>query len=204
MPIIRLLLLITGNLRIFSASMCRTALARSSSSRQQWMPGIITSRAVAPRASNLSCANPSDNVAVSHHADQLVVLSKRNGAYIMLTHQFREFGDRGVRTDQSTPLCITSLTFMADLRCWSLSTLDEKPLLLSSAIERIGSCGTRPQGRRGRGRSGHCWQSKLRRSVSPFRLRLRRQGQILGRQARRQAGHLTSTEIPKRTVQRSP
>jgi hypothetical protein len=49
---------------------------------------------VAPRASKLSCANPSDNVAVSHHADQLVVLSNRNGAYIMLTHQFREFGDR--------------------------------------------------------------------------------------------------------------
>src|SRR5260370_13109127 len=33
MPTIRLLLLITGNLRTFSASMCRTALARSSSSR---------------------------------------------------------------------------------------------------------------------------------------------------------------------------
>src|SRR5215510_12872815 len=38
--------------------MCRTALARSSSSRQQWMPGVITSRAVARRASKLSCANP--------------------------------------------------------------------------------------------------------------------------------------------------
>ena len=35
MPTIRLLLLITANLRTFSASMCRTALARSSSSRQQ-------------------------------------------------------------------------------------------------------------------------------------------------------------------------
>lgn len=47
MPTIRLLLLITGNLRTFNASMCRTALARSSSSRQQWMRGVITSRAVA-------------------------------------------------------------------------------------------------------------------------------------------------------------
>src|SRR6266566_10164041 len=40
-----------------------------------------------------------DDVAVGHHADQPVVLSNRNGAYIMLTHQFSEFGDRGVRTD---------------------------------------------------------------------------------------------------------
>jgi hypothetical protein len=58
MPTIRLLLLITGNLRIFSASICRTAFARSSSSRQQWMPAVITSRAVARRASKLSVANP--------------------------------------------------------------------------------------------------------------------------------------------------
>src|SRR6266511_1646966 len=35
MPTIRLLLLITGNLRTLSVSMCRIALARSSSSRQQ-------------------------------------------------------------------------------------------------------------------------------------------------------------------------
>ncbi len=34
-------------LRIFSASMCRTALARSPSSRQQWRPGVIRSRAEA-------------------------------------------------------------------------------------------------------------------------------------------------------------
>jgi len=54
----RLLLLITGNLRIFNSSMCRIALARSSSSRQQWICAVITSRAVAPRASKLSCANP--------------------------------------------------------------------------------------------------------------------------------------------------
>src|ERR1700730_6526744 len=40
-----------------------------------------------------------DNVAVGHHADQLVVLSDRNGADILFTHQYREFGDRGVKTD---------------------------------------------------------------------------------------------------------
>jgi hypothetical protein len=33
----------------------------------------------------------------------------------MLTHQFREVGDRGVGPTQSTPLCIASLTFMVDL-----------------------------------------------------------------------------------------
>src|SRR6516165_8379936 len=46
MPTMRLLLLITGNLRTFSSSMWRTALARSSSSRQQWISAVITSRAV--------------------------------------------------------------------------------------------------------------------------------------------------------------
>src|SRR6476661_5039841 len=40
-----------------------------------------------------------DDVAVCHHPDKLVVLPNRNGAYIMLTHQFREVGDRCVRTD---------------------------------------------------------------------------------------------------------
>src|ERR1700738_4852203 len=93
MPTIRLLLLITGNLRILSASMCRTALARSSSSRQQWMPGVITSRAVAPRASKLSCPNPPDNVEVSHHADQLVVITNRNGAYIQRLGQVHKSAD---------------------------------------------------------------------------------------------------------------
>ena len=32
------------------------------------------------------CQPFADDVAVGHHADQLVVLSNRNGAYIMLTH----------------------------------------------------------------------------------------------------------------------
>src|SRR5207248_10315480 len=40
-----------------------------------------------------------DDVAVGHHADQPVVLANRNGADVMLAHQFREFADRGVRTD---------------------------------------------------------------------------------------------------------
>jgi hypothetical protein len=55
----------------------------------------------------------------------------------MLTHQFRELGDKGVRTDQSTPLCITSLTFMAALRCRSLSTLDEEPLCVPKTFSEL-------------------------------------------------------------------
>src|ERR1700694_655194 len=37
-----------------------------------------------------------DDVAVAHHPDQSVVLPNRNAADVMLPHQFREFGDRGV------------------------------------------------------------------------------------------------------------
>ena len=40
-----------------------------------------------------------DNIAVSDHADQLVVLSNRNCADVMLTHQFREVYDGSIRTD---------------------------------------------------------------------------------------------------------
>src|SRR5262245_28036566 len=67
MPTIRLLLLITGNLRICSFYMCCTALARSSSSRQQWMPWVITSRAIARPASKLSFA---DDVSFGHHRSE--------------------------------------------------------------------------------------------------------------------------------------
>jgi len=38
----------------------------------------------------LLCQSFADDVAVSHHADQVLVLSDRNGADIMLAHQFRE------------------------------------------------------------------------------------------------------------------
>src|SRR5262249_40903872 len=40
-----------------------------------------------------------DDVAVGDHADQLVVLADRNGADVVVTHQFGDFGDRGVGTD---------------------------------------------------------------------------------------------------------
>src|SRR6266700_3707802 len=60
-----------------------------------------------------------DDVAVGHHADQPVVLSNWNGAYIMFTHQFREFGDRGVRTDPVDSLVHRVLDFHGDLPRWS-------------------------------------------------------------------------------------
>src|SRR4029077_16429823 len=94
MPTIRLLLLITGNLRTFSSSMCRTALARSSSSRQQWISAVITSRAVALRASKSSCANPLHTMSRS-----VTIFANRDGAYVMVSHQFCELGHRGVWTD---------------------------------------------------------------------------------------------------------
>src|ERR1700732_1357117 len=40
-----------------------------------------------------------DDVAVGSHPDQSVVLPNRNAADVMLPHQFREFGDRGVGAD---------------------------------------------------------------------------------------------------------
>jgi hypothetical protein len=52
----------------------------------------MTSRAVARRASN-------HDVAVCHHADQLVVLSNRNGAYVVLAHQFGNLGDGRFRAN---------------------------------------------------------------------------------------------------------
>src|ERR1700686_369363 len=40
-----------------------------------------------------------DDVAVGDHPDQSVVFPDRNAADVMLPHQFREFGDRGVGAD---------------------------------------------------------------------------------------------------------
>src|SRR6266699_2158471 len=90
------------------------------------MPGVITSRAIARRASKLSSANPLQTMSRSvtmpiswsfspigmaptsclriNFASPLIVVSGP-------TH--------------STPLCIASLTFMANLRRWSLGALDD-------------------------------------------------------------------------------
>src|SRR5262244_188227 len=118
MPTIRLLLLITANLRTCSCSMCRTALARSSSSRQQWMPGVITSRAIARPASKLSCAKPLQTMSRSVTIPISRSFSPIGMAPISCSRINFASSVTGVSgLTQSTPLCIASSTFMADLRC---------------------------------------------------------------------------------------
>src|SRR6516164_5875092 len=131
MPTIRLFLLITGNLRIFNSSMCRIALARSSSSRQQWICAVITSRAVATRASKLSCANPlhttSRSVTIpTNRSFSPIGMAPTSWSRINFASSFT--GVSG--PTQSTPLCIASLTFMADLRCSSLRATRQMQLRL--------------------------------------------------------------------------
>src|SRR4029077_5267059 len=52
-----------------------------------------------------------DDVGVGHHSDQTIILAYPDSAYVVVSHQFREFSHRGGLT-QSTPLCIASLSFM--------------------------------------------------------------------------------------------
>src|SRR5262245_4718270 len=118
MPTIRLLLLITANLRTLSSSMCRTALARSSSSRQQWMPGVMTSRAVAAPASKPSCVSPLHTMSRSVTMPISRSFSPIGMAPMSCSRINFASSVTGVSgLTQSTPLCIASLTFMADLRC---------------------------------------------------------------------------------------
>src|SRR5580700_538589 len=65
-----------------------------------------------------------DDIAVGHHPDQSVVLPNRNAADVMLPISFASSVTGVLELTQSTPLCITSLTFMADLRCWFSGALD--------------------------------------------------------------------------------
>jgi hypothetical protein len=51
------------------------------------------------------------DVGVGHHSDQTIILAYPDSAYVVVSHQFREFSHRGGLT-QSTPLCIASLSFM--------------------------------------------------------------------------------------------
>ena len=59
------------------------------------------------------CQSFTDDVAVGDHADKLIVLANRNGAYVMLTLHFATSVAEVSGLTQSTPLCITSLTFIA-------------------------------------------------------------------------------------------
>src|SRR5215510_2541941 len=84
-----------------------------------------------------------DDVAVGHHPDQPVVLSNRNGTYIMLTHQFCEFGNRGVRTDPVDALVHRVLDFHGGPPLLELDTLDEmqRPRPSIFTVQRIRSAG---------------------------------------------------------------
>jgi len=47
----------------------------------------------------VACEPFANDVAVGHHPEQPVVLADRNAADVMLLHQFRDLGDRGVGAD---------------------------------------------------------------------------------------------------------
>jgi len=56
-----------------------------------------------------------NDVTVSDHADQPVILANWDGADVVRAHQFREFGDRGIRADPLDPLVHCFFDFHADL-----------------------------------------------------------------------------------------
>src|SRR5260221_12348761 len=129
MPTIRLLLLITGSLRSFSLSMCCTAFARSSSSRQQWIPSVITSPAIVRRGSNSLRASPLQTMSRS----VTIPISRSSSPIGMQPMSCSRISFASSLTGvlgltQSTPLCITSLTRMVDLRFWVSGTLDAMQL----------------------------------------------------------------------------
>src|SRR6516162_7396641 len=79
------------------------------------MPGVITSRAIARRASKLSCANPLQTMSRSvtmpiSRSFSPIGIAPMSCSRINLASSVT--GVSGLT--QSTPLCITSLTFMAD------------------------------------------------------------------------------------------
>src|SRR5262245_46297882 len=83
------------------------------------MPGVITSRAVAPRMSRVSCANPLQTMSRSVTMPISRSFSPIGMAPMSCSHINFASSVTGVSgLTQSTPLCIASFTFMADLRCW--------------------------------------------------------------------------------------
>jgi hypothetical protein len=74
-----------------------------------------------PPSASESCRNGD----VSHHADQLSSSAIGMAPISCSRINFASSVTAVSGQTQSTPLCIASLTFMADLRCRSLSTLDE-------------------------------------------------------------------------------
>src|SRR5215471_3436322 len=80
-----------------------------------------------------------DDVAVGDHADQLVVLADRNGADVVVTHQFGDFGDRGIGTDPVDALVHYVFDFHGRPPCGvRVHSLNAAPVFPSPAsIQRI-------------------------------------------------------------------
>src|SRR5437763_12151775 len=89
------------------------------------MPSVITSRAVAPPALKLLLASPlqtmSRSVTIPISRSSLPIGTQPT-SWSRINFASSVTGVSGLT--QSTPLCIASLTFMADLRCLSSSSLD--------------------------------------------------------------------------------
>src|SRR5262249_38174219 len=81
-----------------------------------------------------------DDDAVVDHDAQSVVLSNRNGADVMLTHQFCEFGHRSLWTDPVDALVHDVLDFHG--RPPLLKFAHQPRFLTRSTIQLIGSSGT--------------------------------------------------------------
>lgn len=105
-----------------------------------WSHHITCHRAVGIEA--ILCQAFTDDVAVSHHSDQPVVLANRNGAYIMLRINFASsvIGVSGLT--QSTPLCIAFLTFIVGTSVSDLDTsmrCSVNPQPLTSILQQVGA-----------------------------------------------------------------
>src|SRR6266446_8230757 len=125
MPTMRFLPLITGRRRIFFISISRAASSSSCLSRQNTMPADITSQAVAVLASS-PAAMQRQTMSLSVTMPISRSFSPIGMAPISCSRINVASSVTGVSgLTQSTPLCITSLTFMTDLRCWTLRALDE-------------------------------------------------------------------------------
>ena len=113
-PIIRLLLLITGSLRICSAYHLGEVIVIAAA-MDAWCHHLARRDAAGIK---VFLGQPfAHDVAVGHHADQAIILANPNGANVMLTHHFASSVTGASELTQSTPLCIASLTFIAELRC---------------------------------------------------------------------------------------
>jgi hypothetical protein len=90
MPIMRLLLFITGDLRIFSFLNMPHGLCGLRGNNGFLRP-LLTCRC--PAGVELVLRQSfADDVAVGHHTDQTIILPDRNGADVVIAHQFSKLG----------------------------------------------------------------------------------------------------------------